>query len=212
LGFTLEPLAIPPLLFALCFHEFSHALTANRLGDPTAAAQGRLTLNPLRHLDPMGTLLLFFAGFGWARPVPVNPLNLRNPRRDMLWIAAAGPASNLAVALLSGLLLRAVVPILGGTGSLGGYATSMLIYSLQINLVLAVFNLIPLPPLDGAAVVRGLLPLAQVGAWSRIESVGPIFLLVLVGSRFILGFSLLSLIIGPPIRALSSLFTLGLMG
>ncbi len=212
MGFTLEPLAIPPLLFALCFHEYSHALTANRLGDPTAAAMGRLTLNPLRHLDPMGTLLLFFAGFGWARPVPVNPLNLRNPRRDMLWIAAAGPGSNLALALLSGLLLRAVVPMMGGTSSLAGAAASMLVYSLQINLVLAVFNLIPLPPLDGSSVLKGLLPLAQVHAWSRIESVGPILLLVLVGSRFILGFSLLSLIIGPPIRVLSSLFTFGLLG
>ena len=212
MGFTLEPLAIPPLLFALCFHEYSHALTAYRLGDPTAAAQGRLTLNPLRHLDPMGTLLLFFAGFGWARPVPVNPANLRSPRRDMLWIAAAGPASNLALALVSGLLLRLIVPMLHTPGGLGGSGASMLIYSLQINLVLAVFNLIPLPPLDGSAVVRGLLPLAQVQAWSRVEAVGPVLLLVLVGSGYILKFSLLSLIIGPPIRALSSLFTLGLLG
>ena len=212
MGFIFEPLAIPPLLFALCFHEYSHALTAYRLGDPTAAALGRLTLNPLRHLDPMGTLLLFFAGFGWARPVPVNLTNLRSPRRDMLWIAAAGPASNLLVALASGILLRLAIPFVEGSSGLAVQGATMLLYSLQINLVLAVFNLIPLPPLDGSSILKGILPLHRVQGWSRVEAMGPILLLALVGSRFLLGFSLLGVIIGPPIQALSSLFTFGLLG
>jgi Zn-dependent protease len=211
LDFAVKLLAIPPLLFALCFHEFSHAWTAYRFGDPTAAAHGRLTLNPLRHLDPLGTLLLFMAGFGWARPVPVNPLNLRHPRRDMLWIAAAGPLSNLLLALISGVLLRVAIPYAGSGGIAHGVAL-LLLYSLQINLVLAVFNLIPLPPLDGSSVLKGLLPRDEAMAWARVERVGPVVLLVLVGSQFFLKFSLLGAIMGPPIHTLSTLFTFGLVG
>jgi Zn-dependent protease len=211
LGFTLDPLAIPPILFALCFHEFSHAYVAFRLGDPTAAALDRLTLNPLKHLDPMGTILLFFAGFGWAKPVPVDPRRLADPRRDMLWIAAAGPLSNIALALVSGIALRLLLHVFSSMAALGPQTARLLLYSVQINLVLAIFNLIPLPPLDGSTVLKGILPLNQALAWSRVESVGPLLLLVLVGSRFVLGFSLLGMIIGTPVARLTSLFTFGLV-
>lgn len=211
MGFTLDPLAIPPILFALCFHEFSHAYVAFRLGDPTAAEQGRLTLNPLRHLDPMGTLLLFFAGFGWARPVPVDPDHLRDPRRDMLWIAAAGPLSNIALALASGLLLRMAVPVLPG-GEIAVAVGTMLLFSVQINLVLAFFNAIPLPPLDGSSILRGLLPLRQAYAWSRIDRYGPLVLFGLVASGFVFGVSLLWLIIGVPVKFFTTAFTFGLLG
>ena len=101
----------PPVLFALTFHEFSHGYIAYRLGDPTAKALGRLTMNPLRHLDPWGTLAMFLVKLGWARPVPVNPHFFKNPRRDMLWVALAGPASNLLLALLSALLAKGLVAI-----------------------------------------------------------------------------------------------------
>jgi Zn-dependent protease len=211
LGFTLNLLAIPPILFALCFHEFSHAYVAYRLGDPTAASLGRLTLNPLKHLDPVGTLLLFFAGFGWAKPVPVDPRRLSDPRRHMLWIAAAGPGSNLLLALASGILLRLGLPAFRAMSALGPQAADMLWFSVQINLVLAFFNLIPLRPLDGSTVLKGILPLDQATAWARVEHVGPVILLALIASGYLFGHSLLWTILDPPVRFLSSLFTFGLV-
>ena len=142
--FRLQPevlaLLIPVLLFALVFHEFSHGWVAYKLGDPTAKHQGRLTLNPIAHLDPFGSLMILFVGFGWAKPVPVDSRYLANPRVDMMKIAFAGPASNLLLALISGILIR----ITGYMGPL----TSMLILFTQINISLAVFNMIPIPPLD----------------------------------------------------------------
>ena len=137
-------LLIPVLLFALVFHEFSHGWVAYKLGDPTAKNQGRLTLNPLSHLDPFGSMMILFVGFGWAKPVPVDSRYLANPRKDMMKIAFAGPASNLLLALIGGILIR-----------LTGYAgplTSMLIMFTQINISLAVFNMIPIPPLDGSQI------------------------------------------------------------
>ena len=142
-------LLIPVLLFALVFHEFSHGWVANKLGDPTAKNQGRLTLNPLAHLDPFGSLMILFVGFGWAKPVPVDSRYLANPRKDMMKIAFAGPASNLLLALIGGLIIR-----------LTGYVdtfTSMLILFTQINISLAVFNMIPIPPLDGSQIFSGIM-------------------------------------------------------
>ena len=205
MGFILNPWAIAPIIVALTVHEFCHALVAFRLGDPTAARLGRLTLNPLRHLDPVGTLLLFFAGFGWAKPVPVEPRNLASPRRDMLWIAGAGPASNLVLALFSGLLWRLTqnnVDVAQGT------LATILLFSVHINLILAVFNALPLAPLDGAAILKGLLPPAPAAVFSRYERYGGFVLLALVASGYFLGFSLLWFIIGPPVDALGRLFTL----
>ena len=135
--------------FCVGFHEFSHGWVAYKLGDPTAKHQGRLTLNPIAHLDPFGSLMILFVGFGWAKPVPVDSRYLANPRVDMMKIAFAGPASNLLLALISGILIRM-------TGYMGPL-TSMLILFTQINISLAVFNMIPIPPLDGSQIFSGLM-------------------------------------------------------
>ena len=142
-------LLIPVLLFALVFHEFSHGWVANKLGDPTAKYAGRLTLNPMVHLDILGSLMILFVGFGWAKPVPVDSRYLANPRIDMMKIAFAGPAANLLLALIAGTIIRI-------TGYMG-VLTSMLIMFTQINIMLAVFNMIPIPPLDGSQIFSGLM-------------------------------------------------------
>lgn len=173
-----------PGLLAITMHEVAHGWVAERFGDPTARLLGRLTLNPLKHLDPIGTLLLFFIGFGWARPVPVNPGNLRDPRRNMLWVALGGPIANLGLALLSALVLRG----LGGlpTGPMGSIEamvleplTLMAAFSLYINVVLAVINLMPVPPLDGGRVLIGLLPQKTAAVVARLEPFG-FFIVILL--------------------------------
>ena len=135
---TVQVILIPVIIFALSFHEFAHGWMAHRFGDNTAKINGRLTLNPMAHLDMFGSLALYFMGFGWAKPVPVNPRNLMNPKNDLMWIALAGPLSNFLLAFISGILLSLLINtgIIGGNSSL----TIVLIMSLQINLVLAIFN------------------------------------------------------------------------
>jgi len=174
-----------PALMAITCHEVSHGFVADKLGDKTARYMGRLTLNPLKHLDIVGTLMVFLVGIGWAKPVPVNFNNLRHPKRDMIWVAAAGPVTNLALAVLSAIVLRGLValwPLANGT--LFELALEplrqMLDFSIQINLVLAIFNLIPVPPLDGGRVAVGLLPNRQAMAYSRIEPFGMIIIIVVV--------------------------------
>ena len=142
-------LLIPVLLFALVFHEFSHGWVANKLGDPTAKYAGRLTLNPIAHLDMMGSLMILFVGFGWAKPVPVDSRYLASPRTDMMKIAFAGPASNLLLAFIAGSFIRF-------TGNLGSLSTMLMMFT-QINIMLAVFNMIPIPPLDGSQIFSGLM-------------------------------------------------------
>ena len=189
------------LLFAITIHEASHGWAAYKLGDYTAFSMGRITLNPIAHIDPIGTiilpLVLVIIGappFGWAKPVPVNPLNLRNPRRDNLWISAAGPASNLTVAafsLLAIVLLKLISPgvvvflrsFLSGRGEfprgfypLEGLAL-ILFYGVLINTYLAVFNLIPVPPLDGSGVLMGLLSQEASQKYERLRPYG--FLIVM---------------------------------
>lgn len=170
---------VPALLLAVTIHELAHGVVADRLGDPTARLAGRLTLNPLPHIDPFGALAFVLAGFGWAKPVPVNAANLRHPTRDMTWVALAGPTSNLLLAfvgLLALVLLRRAAPPSFLAGTVGG----MLIYVYQFNLVLAIFNLIPLPPLDGGHFLPYLFPR---GSWSllhQLERYGPFILLALV--------------------------------
>jgi len=181
----------PVILFALTVHEFCHAWVADLLGDDTAKRQGRLTLNPLAHLDVLGTILMFMVGFGWAKPVPVNPLNFKNPRKGMWLVAIAGPASNLLMAIVSGLVLRSgVLSIVGldTASSLTGMASTLIIIiilTLQFGIALAVFNMIPLPPLDGSRVLYGLLPEKQAYAYSRFEPYGILILfgLFFFGSR-----------------------------
>lgn len=175
---------VPVILFALTVHEFSHAWVAGLLGDDTAKRQGRLTLNPLAHLDVLGTVLMFIVGFGWAKPVPVNPLNFKNPRKGMLLVAVAGPVSNLLMAIAAGLILRSgVLGIVAS--SLTGPLVVVIILTLQFGIALAVFNMIPLPPLDGSRVLYGLLPERQAYAYSRFEPYGMIVLfgLFFFGSR-----------------------------
>ena len=159
-------LLAPPILIALTFHEYAHAYAAYRRGDDTARQLGRLSLNPLRHLDPLGTIMIFLVHFGWAKPVPVNPDLLKNPRKDMLWIAAAGPLSNMVLALVSGLLLRILFATEGmpdaHTGRVMGPLWFMVAMSLQINLALAIFNILPIAPLDGSKILSGLLPARMV--------------------------------------------------
>ncbi|AJF06348.1 site-2 protease family protein [Geoalkalibacter subterraneus] len=176
-----------PALMAVTFHEISHGFAAERLGDPTARLLGRLTPNPLRHLDPIGTIALLVFGFGWARPVPVNFNNLRNPKRDMMWVALAGPSSNLLLALLSAFFLRGLEMVSGlmppGQEMIGQFIEPLALmagFSLYINVILCVFNLIPLPPLDGGRVMVGLLPQKQSELLARIEPFGFILVILLI--------------------------------
>ena len=166
------------LIVAATVHEFAHAYVADRLGDPTARAQGRLTLNPLAHLDPLGTLLILLAGFGWAKPVQINPANFRDWRRDSIIVAAAGPLANITLLFVLG------VPYKLGlleSGPLGATTISrLMLIMIQINAMLAVFNLIPVPPLDGSKILMGLLPPEQAVSYARIQPYGVFILLFLV--------------------------------
>ena len=177
LMFTLFAYAI--MVFAvLPFHEFAHALAAHLLGDDTAKWNGRLTLNPLRHLDPFGTLMLVLVGVGYAKPVPVNPFNFRNRKRDMALTALAGPVSNVLLALvflfLYGLLYRALYSV--------QFLLDMIWLTAYISLALAIFNIIPVSPLDGSKVLFALLPDAAYAKLMRYERYGMILLLVLVAT------------------------------
>lgn len=175
-----------PGLMAITCHEVSHGFIAYRYGDNTAKSLGRLTLNPLKHLDILGTLMIVVIGIGWAKPVPVNFNNLRNPKRSMIWVAAAGPITNFILAAVSALLLHGMV-LFGAripeTSTMQFFmdpVVLMLAFSVYVNLLLAIFNMIPLPPLDGGRVLVGLLPYRQAAALSRIEPYGMIIIIVLV--------------------------------
>ncbi len=202
-------LAVPAILIALTFHEFAHAYVAYRFGDPTAKYMGRLTLNPLAHLDPMGTIMIFLIHFGWAKPVPVDPRYLGNPKRDLMWISAAGPLMNLALALLSGILIRVFLVAGLAHGQAGGTVSilfQMLYFSLYINLALAFFNLLPIPPLDGSKILAGLLPSRYASTLYMIETKGPMILFGIIMFGWITGFHVLGVVIGPFISAFSQLF------
>ncbi|MEJ2033684.1 MAG: site-2 protease family protein [Deltaproteobacteria bacterium] len=170
----------PPFLLALTVHELAHGLIAYRLGDPTAARMGRLTLNPMRHLDLWGVLAFLIMKIGWAKPVPVNPVYFRNPERGMLWVALAGPGANLLLALASTLGTRLLALAAPHLPSFFWWpALQMMAASIWINIVLAVFNLLPIPPLDGSKILAGFLPRGPAAAFARIEPYGFVILLVL---------------------------------
>ncbi len=177
----LQQIAIyaPVILLALTFHEFCHGYVAWRLGDPTAKDRGRLTMNPLKHLDPLGILAFVIVKIGWAKPVPINPGYFRNPVRDMMLVGLAGPLSNLLLALLSAAAAKLLV---AGAAVLPSFllkpVTVMAVESVWINLVLAIFNLIPIPPLDGSRVLSWFLPPRGAQLLRKMEPFG--FLLILL--------------------------------
>jgi len=183
------------IILAVDVHEFCHAKAADVLGDPTPESMGRLTLNPLAHLDPFGSLLFLFIGFGWGKPVPFDPYNLENPRRDAGIIACAGPASNFVMAIAAALLLAvSPVPLLD----------IFLSTFIWINIVLGIFNLLPISPLDGFKIFGGILPEEQADQWYSLERYGMIFLLFFI-FPFVGGRSMLEVLISPVIRFLVSL-------
>jgi len=175
-------LMIVPILFSLSVHEVSHGLAAYRFGDPTAKLAGRLTLNPVKHIDVIGLAVLFITRMiGWAKPVPVDARYFKHPRQDMLWVALAGPAPNMALAVIFAVVLKFLAPLLG-SGIFYPFKV-MIELTVMINVGLAIFNLIPIPPLDGGRVIVGILPEDMARTWSQIEPYGFIILLVLIVTR-----------------------------
>jgi len=201
-------LIAPPILLALTFHECAHAYVAHRFGDDTAKQSGRLSLNPLRHLDPLGTIMIFLVHFGWAKPVPVNPYRLKNPKKDMLWISAAGPLSNMVLALISGLMLRFLIASTGipAEHSIMSLILFMLIMSLQINLALAVFNILPIAPLDGSKILAGILPARFENAIAQLERYGPFVLIGLIIIGRVTDIPILGGLIWPFVKFFSKIF------
>jgi len=176
-----------PVLFAITVHEAAHGYVARHFGDATAYMMGRVSLNPVKHIDPVGTILVpiltSFGGFlfGWAKPVPVNFGNLRNPKRDMLWVAAAGPGANIAMALLWVLLAKVLLTV-GGSGAAYEYWIRVADAGIKVNVGLAVLNLFPLLPLDGGRMLTSVLPNKLAYPYSRLEPYGMIILVVLIVS------------------------------
>jgi len=172
-GFLL--ISLPILLIVITVHEFAHAFVADRLGDPTPRLAGRLTLNPISHIDPIGFLMLILVRFGWAKPVPINPYNFRNPRQGSLLVSLAGPLSNFMLAWVIAVLYR-FLPI-----GYGGMVFAYIIeYTIWINLALAVFNLIPVPPLDGSHILEYFLPAHQYEITLRMQQYGMFILLAII--------------------------------
>jgi Zn-dependent protease len=209
-------LIIPGFLIAITVHELAHAYIALRYGDPTAKLAGRITLNPISHLDPYGTLALILSsmagmGIGWARPVPVDPRYLRDPRKDMIWVSLGGPAANISVALILSIVLHIILLVFQGkpvgptTRFVVEPLVSMLVFGVQINIVLAIFNLLPIPPLDGSSILSGLLPRDMAMKYEEIEPYGFMILLLLIIT------GALHYIIVPPVKYLMG-FMMSLAG
>ena len=205
---------IIPLIVAIVFHEVSHGLVANMLGDPTAKEQRRLSFNPLRHVDPVGTVILpgllalvKAPVFGWAKPVPVIKERLRNPRLGMMAVAAAGPGSNLLLAAVGAVLLGLLVRGVGDAQPAEPLRFIVLNLSnfLTINIFLALFNLLPIPPFDGSHIVEGLLPPRAAEVYDRLRPFGfPLVFILLIGLPYLIpGFDLVSRIVLPPVQWLS---------
>ncbi|MEK6645117.1 MAG: site-2 protease family protein [Candidatus Firestonebacteria bacterium] len=203
---------LPAILLAITIHEYAHGWVANRCGDPTAKMMGRLTLNPLAHLDPIGAIMLLLVHFGWAKPVPVNFNNLRNPKRDMVFVSIAGPAANIIVAVISAIFARILFMVnYSIPPQIFTPFISILGFSVMINCALAMFNIIPIPPLDGSKILMGLLPYNKTLWMSRIEPYGFIILILLIMTGAV------GVIMGAPLFFLTQLFMgkalfLGLFG
>lgn len=200
-------ITIPAILYALTIHEYFHGWTANKFGDPTAKLQGRLTLNPLAHIDILGALCFVFAHFGWGKPVPINPHNFKNPRRDNVLVSFAGPAANFVSALAFGVIFQLLrnapfIPV-----NVSTILYNLLIFGIMMNLSLAFFNMIPLFPLDGSHILEGLLPYSMAQKYKETERYGPFILLGLIILGNYGNISILSIILGPPIQYFLRLFT-----
>ena len=194
-------LSAPAILFGLTIHEFSHGWVAWQLGDPTAKMMGRLTLNPLKHLDPIGTIALFLFRFGWAKPVPIDPRNFRHPTRDMAISSLAGPGANLLTAAIAGLILRVLFLF-----HVGGFFTTLVMYFVLFNLILCFFNLIPIPPLDGSRLVYHLLPPDLAAGYARLERYGFMILIAVIFLGQLTRVNILWLYMDPLLRIFSLLF------
>ncbi|RST77033.1 site-2 protease family protein [Siminovitchia acidinfaciens] len=181
LAFPIEqiPLVAAVLLIAFTVHEFAHAFTAYKFGDPTAKDQGRLTLNPIQHLDPIGTLLIFIAGFGWARPVPVNRYHFKNPRLAGIIVSLMGPISNFALAVL-GTAILFLLMVTGIAGQLPIFVTQFFNLFVWMNVLLFVFNLLPVPPLDGYRIIEDLVSPSLRAKMTQYEQYGSLIFLILV--------------------------------
>jgi len=193
----------PSILLGLTLHECAHGWVADRLGDPTARMNGRLTLNPFAHLDLLGTIMLFVVHFGWAKPVPVNPMMFKNPKKDMLLVAIAGPITNFFLAALFGLVLRFM-------GSPENSTTltiiTMLQYGVIINISLMLFNMLPIPPLDGSRVLRAAVPDRYDTQFRAYERFGGLALLGIIIMGQVTGISLIGAVLGPTTRFFFKLF------
>jgi Zn-dependent protease len=184
------------VIIALTVHEFAHALAADKLGDPTPRLQGRVTLNPLSHLDPIGTILILFFGFGWGKPVMFDPYNLKDPKRDGAAIAFAGPASNILLAIVSALIIQLLpIPLV---------FAMLLKQFIVLNISLAIFNLLPIAPLDGFRIVGGMLSDKQSKSWGELEQYGMYFLIALLIPMGSSG-SLLSSFLSPIVSTIARL-------
>jgi Zn-dependent protease len=191
---------IPVLLFSITLHEYAHGRIALLFGDPTAKMQGRLTLNPLPHIDPFGALCLFLFNFGWAKPVPVDPRYFKNPRKEIIFMSLAGPAANLMLSALAGLALRLfMLP--------SEIYQLTLVYLLFMNVGLGLFNLIPLPPLDGSHILENLLPLKASMKYREIGRYGPYILIGIIMLDNFAHTGILSRILIGPMRFLAGFFS-----
>ena len=192
-------LSAPAILFCLTIHEYAHGLIALKLGDPTAKHAGRLTLNPLKHLDVIGTICLFLFRLGWAKPVPINPTYFRNPRRDILLSSLAGPAANFVSAIVFGIIIRFInLPMSGNN-----FFAVIFIMFFYFNLVLGVFNLILIPPLDGSKILYYLLPQRAAYGYAQLERYGLFILLGIIMLGELTGVSFFGSIITPVLRFFS---------
>ena len=187
------------LIIAITIHEFSHALVADRLGDPTPRSQGRLSLNPLKHLDPIGTIMMFIAHFGWGKPVPIDPYNFSHPKRDELFVALAGPVSNLILASLLAIVYRF-------------FPVSIIFVIAVINIYLAIFNLLPIPPLDGSKIFLNLLPQEKSVEWAEAFERYGSFLLIALIFLPVGGSNIVSLVISPVVNFILRLLFSGFSG
>jgi Zn-dependent protease len=195
-------LSLPAVLWAISFHEFCHGYMAYRLGDPTAKLQGRLTLNPLSHLDPIGALMLVLVRFGWAKPVPIDTRFFKNPKRDIILVSLAGAGGNILTAAFFGIIVRRLLFMVPMSPRIGTLVYIFVTLMIIINLNLAVFNLLPIPPLDGSKLLYVLLPPSQMKYYYWIERYGFYILLIMLALGLFQG------VLGPVVGVLYSIVTI----